>query len=95
MVVRPELTPNPNALKFSVGRETGEPKTFVKGGTEGDPIAMALLALEGVVSVFMTADFVPLTKADILTGRCWSLPVLHHGRIYARNLERVVCFDLR
>ena len=63
MVVRPELTPNPNALKFSVGRETGEPKTFVKGGPEGDPIATALLALEGVVSVFMTADFVTLTKA--------------------------------
>ena len=40
-------------------------------------------------------DFVPLGTADILTGRCWSVPVLHGGRLYARNLERVVCFDLR
>jgi len=39
--------------------------------------------------------FEPLTTAEILAGRCWTVPVLHRGRLYARNLERVVCFDLR
>lgn len=39
--------------------------------------------------------FTPLTSAEVLTGRCWTVPVLHHGRLYARNLERVVCFNLR
>lgn len=39
--------------------------------------------------------FEPETKAKILDGRCWSVPVLHRGRIYARNLDRVVCFDLK
>ncbi len=38
--------------------------------------------------------FEPLTNADILTGRCWTVPVLHRGKLYARNLERAVCFDL-
>jgi outer membrane protein assembly factor BamB len=41
------------------------------------------------------AGFEPTTTAEILTGRCWSLPILVDGRLYARNLERVKCFDLR
>ena len=39
--------------------------------------------------------FEPTTTADILTGRCWTVPILHRGRLYARNLDRVVCFNLR
>jgi len=39
--------------------------------------------------------FTAVTTADILSGKCWSVPVLANGRLYARNLERVVCFDLR
>jgi hypothetical protein len=39
--------------------------------------------------------FEPTTKADILSGRCWSLPIVVDGKLYARNLERVVCFNLR
>lgn len=42
-----------------------------------------------------TEGFKPTTSADILSGRCWTVPILHQGRIYARNLEHTVCFDLR
>jgi hypothetical protein len=38
--------------------------------------------------------FEPATSADILSDKCWSVPVIHRGRLYARNLERIVCFDL-
>jgi outer membrane protein assembly factor BamB len=40
-------------------------------------------------------EFVPTTDVSILDGRCWSAPIIHRGRLYARNLERVVCIDLR
>jgi hypothetical protein len=62
MAVAIEPTPNPNALKFTVGREVGGPKTFVAGRDADDPVAAALLALPGVSSVFMSADFVTLSK---------------------------------
>ncbi len=62
MSVRIEATPNPNALKFSVGVDVGGPKTFVAGREVDDPVALELLVLPGVTSVFMTADFVTLTK---------------------------------
>lgn len=55
-------TPNPNALKFTVGTDVGGPKTFVAGRETDDELASALLALPGVSSVFMTADFVTLSK---------------------------------
>lgn len=62
MPVRPESTPNPNALKFAVGQPVGGPKTFAVGQETDDPVASPLLAIPGVTSVFMTADFVTLTK---------------------------------
>jgi hypothetical protein len=63
MPVMIEGTPNPNALKFTVGVDVGGPKTFVAGQDHDDPMATALLSLVGVTSIFMTADFVTLSKS--------------------------------
>jgi len=57
-------TPNPNALKFSVGVDVGGPLTFVAGQETDDPTGAALVAIDGVISVFMTNDFVTLSKRD-------------------------------
>jgi len=62
MTVEISNTPNPNALKFTVGVDVGGPATFVAGKNTDDPMAVALLAIAGVTSVFMTADFVTLSK---------------------------------
>ena len=61
-------TPNPNALKFTVGQPVGGPVTFTEATAGDDPLATELLGIDGVVSVFMTADFVTLTKAP---GSTW------------------------
>lgn len=62
MPVRVDPTPNPNALKFTVDRSVGGPATYVSGQPVDNPAAAALLEIEGVISVFMTADFVTLSK---------------------------------
>ncbi len=62
MAVTIGMTPNPNALKFTVGRDVGGPKTYAAGQDIDDPMATELLGLGGVTSVFMTADFVTLSK---------------------------------
>jgi hypothetical protein len=63
MPVSAEPTPNPNALKFSVGRSVGGPATFTSADSADDPTAADILGIDGVVSVFMTADFVTVTKS--------------------------------
>lgn len=39
--------------------------------------------------------YAPLTKVEVLDKRCWTVPTLHNGRLYVRNLERAVCYELR
>jgi hypothetical protein len=75
MPVRAEPTPNPNAMKFSVGQLVGGPATHVAGQDTDDPVASEILALPGVGSVFMTADFVTVSKSadgdwDSLIPQC-------------------------
>ena len=39
--------------------------------------------------------FKELSSAQILTGKCWTVPVLANGRIYARNANgQLVCVDV-
>lgn len=40
-------------------------------------------------------DFVPSTEAELLSGRCWVVPVLDGGRLFVRDMDRIACFDLR
>lgn len=56
-------TPNPNALKFTVSAEFEAPHSFAAGLDTEDPVAGPLLALPGVMSVFMSADFVTISKS--------------------------------
>ncbi len=60
VVVAP--SPNPNAMKFTVGAPVGGPTTFVAGASPENGFARDLLALNGVTSIFLTADFVTVTK---------------------------------
>ena len=65
MAIKPAPTPNPNAMKFQVGKPVGGPATFVSGNETDNELAAELLALEGVGSIFMTADFVTITKTPV------------------------------
>jgi len=89
-----------NALKcveFMTGKEKWK-KPRVRNGTmifaDGHLI---LLTEAGQLQIAKASpeDFKPTLTAEILDGRCWSAPVLLGGRIYARNLERAVCYNLK
>lgn len=62
MPVRSDPTPNPNAMKFSVGSPVGGPGTYVKGSEPDEGFIVDLLAIDDVDSVFFTADFVTISK---------------------------------
>jgi hypothetical protein len=62
VVVAP--SPNPNAMKFSVGKPVGGPTTHVAASDPAEAFARDLLAIDGVTSIFMTADFVTISKSS-------------------------------
>ncbi len=60
----PQPTPNPNAMKFTVGVDMRGPRSYTAANAGDDPVACQLMAVSGVVAVFMTADFVTVTKQE-------------------------------
>jgi Scaffold protein Nfu/NifU N terminal len=60
---RPESTPNPDALKFVLDVTLPERLLANRGDDDvTDPFARALLAIDGVASVFGINDFVTVTR---------------------------------
>jgi outer membrane protein assembly factor BamB len=83
-------------VDFMTGKE--EWKRRGKHGTVlfADGRLIALTA-EGRLQIAKASPsgFEPTGEANILDDRCWTVPTLCDGRLYARNLERIVCIDLR
>ena len=58
-------SPNPNALKFQLDTTLADTITFRsrdEAEAAGNSFAAAVLAVEGVVSLFATSDFVTVTR---------------------------------
>jgi hypothetical protein len=71
--VIPETTPNPNAVKFTLDRASTDKRTetYRDGSDPAEsPLGAAIFGLGGVTNVFMTANFVSVTK---LPGEDWDL----------------------
>ncbi len=63
MGINVETTPNPRAMKFNVGSPVGGTATATSADGSDKRIA-PLFGIDGVMSVFMTADFVTVTRAE-------------------------------
>ena len=61
-MIQLDHTPNPNAMKFTVGKAVGGPATFLAGQTTDQEWVQDLLDLPGVSNIFLTADFVTISK---------------------------------
>jgi outer membrane protein assembly factor BamB len=59
---------------------------------------LILLSDDGrlVIAEASDKEYKPLAKAEVLQGKCWTMPVLAGGRIYCRNAAGdVVCLDVK
>ncbi|MBT5483028.1 MAG: NifU family protein [Alphaproteobacteria bacterium] len=67
MFIQTEDTPNPATLKFIPGVAVlpGDTAEFVsEEATKTSPLAKRVFAIDGVVSVFLSGDFIAITKND-------------------------------
>ena len=67
MFIQTEETPNPSTLKFLPGREVlsnGSMDFRSEQDAKKSPLAQALFNVDGVVGVFLSDDFITITKRD-------------------------------
>jgi outer membrane protein assembly factor BamB len=82
-------------------------QTGIATWTEAGIASGALMAADGkliilsdrgelIVADASSESFKPLARAQVLGGKCWTVPVLANGRIYCRNAAGdLVCVDVR
>lgn len=61
-IARPSTTPNPNAMKFTLDVTLAERIDTTRGDGVGSSLTGALLAIDGVASVFGVNDFITITR---------------------------------
>jgi outer membrane protein assembly factor BamB len=75
-----------------------EDKTITPGALVAADGKLIILTGKGelIVANATPEKFDIISRAPVLTGKCWSSPVLANGRIYCRNSTGdVVCLDVK
>ncbi|HCB97429.1 MAG TPA: alcohol dehydrogenase, partial [Verrucomicrobiales bacterium] len=75
-----------------------EEDTFKYGALSAAGDHLIVLSAQGelIIAPASITAFEPSARAQILDGKCWIVPVLSGGLLYARNSDgRLVCLDLR
>jgi len=80
--------------------KTGDIKWEQEGFGPGNVVLVDghLLALSDTGELFLIkatpAGYTEVAKAKVLSGKCWSTPVISGGRVYARSTTEAVCVDI-
>jgi outer membrane protein assembly factor BamB len=85
-------------IDFATGTEKwSEPSTGFCSLMAADGKLIIMTAKgELITAKANSAKFEPISRTPVLSGRCWSAPVLANGRIYARNAAgQMVCVSVQ
>lgn len=85
-------------VKLSDGKVAWEEKSIGFGSLMAADGRLIILTEKGelVVAKADSAQFEEITRAQVLSGRCWSAPVLANGRLYVRNAPgHVICLEAK
>jgi len=85
-------------VRFSDGKELWAEKSVGFGSLMAADGRLIILTEKGelVIAKASTEKFDELSRAQILSGRCWSVPVLSDGRLFARNTPgHTVCLEAK
>ena len=83
-------------VELATGKVKWEKPGFGPGNVilvDGNLVALTdageLVAVEATPAAYQET-----ARAKILTGKCWSTPVVSNGRVYARSTKEAVCVDV-
>lgn len=85
-------------VEFATGAEKWAQKGIGSGGATAADGKLIVLSDRGelLVAPAQPSGFTPVARAQVLGGKCWTVPVLADGRIYCRNARGdLVCVAVR
>jgi len=85
-------------VEFKTGKVQWSEEGFSPGSLAAAGDRLIVLGEQGelVIVEASPGGFKALARAQVLSGKCWTVPVLSGGRIYCRNAEGdLVCLDVR
>jgi len=85
-------------LEFATGNEKWSFKGLGGGALMLADRKIIMLGDKGelVVADASPQGFNPISRAQVLGGKCWTVPTLANGRIYCRNAKGdLVCLDVK
>ena len=89
-------------LEWKTGKQMWVEKAPKKGSLCAAGDTLIVLGEGGKLSMVQASPegYKELSSAQVLSGRCWTMPVLANGKIYARNAvkgqpSRLVCVDVQ
>ena len=85
-------------IEFATGALKWSEKSIGTGAlmAAGNKLIVQGAKGELVIAEATPEAFKPLARAQVLGGKCWTVPVLGNGRIYCRNSKGdLVCVDVR
>ncbi len=90
-----------NATLKCIDAADGSMKWRARGLGKGSLIAAdSLLIILGERGQLVLAEATPeayreLSRAQVLSGKCWTSPTLAHGKLYLRNQTEILCIEMR
>jgi len=87
-----------NCIEFATGALKWSEKSIGTGALMAAGNRLIIQGAKGelVIAETSPAGFKPVARAQVLGGKCWTVPVLSNGRIYCRNSKGdLVCVDVR
>lgn len=85
-------------VEFDTGKIKWQEKSAGFGALMAADGKLIVLGEKGelIIAEATPEKFKALARAQVLGGKCWTAPVLSHGRIYCRNVQGVlVCLDVQ
>ncbi len=85
-------------LEFATGLLKWSEKNTGTGALMAAGNKLIILSEKGelIIAEASSEAFKPLSRAQVLGGKCWTVPVLANGRIYCRNSKGdLVCVEVR
>jgi outer membrane protein assembly factor BamB len=84
-------------MNFRTGKIAWKNKDFQKGSLLIADGKLIILGESGKLALAAATprDYRELSSFEFSRNRCWTSPVLADGKLYVRDEEKIVCYDLR